>query len=369
MIEITQFRPMKGDSPPKAQTPADADARGEAFMLEEGPDWEAGGGDGKDTEMASLVKSGADRVMPRTAFEGMSPEAASSEEPDMSPPSEPASTRTGGRNDGALTGSDTPMSGGQGSVSPDLLQPETTGTVSVAQGAVDEQALKSGRHVSRSDQHEPSAAPSKLSETMQPTDAETLTEALPRGSAQASADPAGAENGPLRSGVTAMPEPTPSIGDASPPAPDATSLNSTRQQTPMTQPLPVQTAPVQTVADRLALSVGVMESGRVEVRLDPPELGSVVMEFSSEDGPLHAVIRVEREETLQLMKRHTEVLLAQLAAAGHDSATLEFASASQHQRPEGNGDDDTTPNDAAAPEIDAAAALPTWVTGRLDMRV
>jgi hypothetical protein len=97
------------------------------------------------------------------------------------------------------------------------------------------------------------------------------------------------------------------------------------------------------------------DGDRVELRLDPPELGRVSIDIRIEDGRLSAVLGAERPETLDLMRRHADALQRELSAAGYDRAQLSF----------GGGDADARrdpgpPPRAAAPypEAGPAAAPP-----------
>ncbi len=64
----------------------------------------------------------------------------------------------------------------------------------------------------------------------------------------------------------------------------------------------------------------------VEVRLDPPELGRVRMEFSMETADaIKGVLYAERSETLDHLRRNVNDLLAGLKAAGFSSIDLSFS--------------------------------------------
>jgi flagellar hook-length control protein FliK len=67
--------------------------------------------------------------------------------------------------------------------------------------------------------------------------------------------------------------------------------------------------------------------GGVEIRLDPPELGRLSIEFArGEDGVVTAMVAAERPETLDIMRRHGELLLRELARFGIGDASLQFSS-------------------------------------------
>jgi len=64
----------------------------------------------------------------------------------------------------------------------------------------------------------------------------------------------------------------------------------------------------------------------VEVRLDPPELGRVRIEFAVETADaVKAVVTAERTETLDYLRRNAAHLTSELRSAGFGSIELEFA--------------------------------------------
>ena len=64
----------------------------------------------------------------------------------------------------------------------------------------------------------------------------------------------------------------------------------------------------------------------IEVRLDPPEMGRVRIDFSLETADaVKAVVTVERGETLEHLRRNVNDLMDQLKQAGFSSIDLEFS--------------------------------------------
>jgi flagellar hook-length control protein FliK len=86
--------------------------------------------------------------------------------------------------------------------------------------------------------------------------------------------------------------------------------------------------PAQQIVAQLTVAIQRAPGDRVEIRLDPPELGRVQIELSTRDGVLHATVIAERPEVHDLMRRHAEMLRQELAAAGHAGVRLEFANGS-----------------------------------------
>lgn len=65
--------------------------------------------------------------------------------------------------------------------------------------------------------------------------------------------------------------------------------------------------------------------GPVEVALQPEELGRVRVTFSPVDGGLQVALSADRPETLDLMRRHVDVLLQDLRQAGYHKLTLDLS--------------------------------------------
>ncbi|MDZ7628424.1 MAG: flagellar hook-length control protein FliK [Parvularculaceae bacterium] len=66
--------------------------------------------------------------------------------------------------------------------------------------------------------------------------------------------------------------------------------------------------------------------GGLEIRLDPPDLGSVSIQFFEDDGgALQASITTDRGETLDLLRRHSDFLQRELSRQGAGDFTLNFS--------------------------------------------
>lgn len=64
---------------------------------------------------------------------------------------------------------------------------------------------------------------------------------------------------------------------------------------------------------------------RIEIRLDPEELGRVQFILRGEGDSLRVMIAVERPETLDLMRRHADLLSQSLREAGFSGSSLSFS--------------------------------------------
>ncbi len=87
-------------------------------------------------------------------------------------------------------------------------------------------------------------------------------------------------------------------------------------------------------ARQVFASIRADKGGGVDLRLDPPDLGRVRIQFSFERSDVVvATVSSERGETLDLMRRHAGDLARELQRAGFESVTLEFASGESKQSP------------------------------------
>ena len=99
------------------------------------------------------------------------------------------------------------------------------------------------------------------------------------------------------------------------------------QPAPAFDPSPQQThdLPRHLPAALAKAASGVDKDDRVELLLDPVELGKVRFELSSSADRVQVNVSVERPETLDLLRRNIETLRAEFRDAGFDAATLSFS--------------------------------------------
>ncbi len=113
---------------------------------------------------------------------------------------------------------------------------------------------------------------------------------------------------------------------------------------------------------------------KVELLLDPVELGRVRFEFTTTGDRVQVTLSVERPETLDLLRRHADALRAEFRDAGIDSSTLSFGTWGkdrqdpQHPAPFAGGP--TDPDDPPGPEARPAPTPPKTATDQgLDLRL
>lgn len=140
-----------------------------------------------------------------------------------------------------------------------------------------------------------------------------------------------------------------------------------------TAALPRHIQPAQPVAQQITSQLPHLltktEKQTVELKLDPPELGRVTIHLSTHDQQVTAHIVADRGDTVDLMRRHAEVLNATLARAGFSNADLSFQ---QGQPQNQNQELEQFRGFISTSEGDAPADIsptPGGLDGRLDVRL
>ena len=126
------------------------------------------------------------------------------------------------------------------------------------------------------------------------------------------------------------------------------------------------------VAPQIAAAIGSRPgSGRIEIRLDPPELGRVEISLEITDQSLRAIVAAERPMTNELLRRHGDILLAQLQQAGFSGIDLQFAESRSGDRGGDRGGaqpDPTRPEAAGDPDAPADGDNADRPAGRVARR-
>ena len=131
--------------------------------------------------------------------------------------------------------------------------------------------------------------------------------------------------------------------------------------------------PVADVARQIARATVEHRGGEASLTLDPEELGVLRVTFSQQNGETLIQILAERPDTADLMRRHAELLLRDLAESGVGQARLSFSSGGETgERRQGAGRP-PPPSEAAAGSASAGGwsgpARPLGRARGLDMRV
>ncbi len=137
------------------------------------------------------------------------------------------------------------------------------------------------------------------------------------------------------------------------------------QTTPM-----AQSAGAQMVSAMLAHMASPARDQPLEIALDPPELGRVRMSLSQVDGVLTLSILADRPETLDLMRRHVELLGQEFTRAGLGNTEFSFGQSSHRER----GAEGTDPQPTETPQATAdmgqgPSTIRPGHNGALDLRL
>ncbi len=98
-----------------------------------------------------------------------------------------------------------------------------------------------------------------------------------------------------------------------------------------------------TVIQQVSGAIAKLADGKVELRLDPPELGRVTISFSSTDSGVSAQIVGEKQDIVDLLRRHAEIFSRELTKNGISGAALEFSFQDTGGEGEPQGATKTTP--------------------------
>ena len=143
-------------------------------------------------------------------------------------------------------------------------------------------------------------------------------------------------------------------------------------------PTPAQTTAQvqpQAVTGQIAVAIAQSANSRIEVRLDPPELGRVQIQLNPTDRGVQVIVMSERPETGDFLRRHGETLARDLADAGYGDVTMEFTAGGSDTPRERDGAKASAPRAFVAAETstvtaESAPERPRAVAaGTLDIRL
>jgi len=123
------------------------------------------------------------------------------------------------------------------------------------------------------------------------------------------------------------------------------------------------------ISSQIQLQIGKAEKQTIELRLDPPELGRVTVQLTTQDQVVTAQITADRADTVELMRRHAELLNATLEKAGFSQANLSFQQGSPQDNQSTADEFDGPPVYAESPEPTLLSTLLVGQNGRLDIRL
>ncbi|OUS05728.1 hypothetical protein A9Q96_11045 [Rhodobacterales bacterium 52_120_T64] len=105
-----------------------------------------------------------------------------------------------------------------------------------------------------------------------------------------------------------------------------------RSSLPIVQPADARSQTAETkIVSQISTAISNTSSDTIEIRLDPPELGRVVISITQTDSGLSATVTSEKAEISELLRRHAELLSRELSRSGFSEASLEFSHRDQQQ--------------------------------------
>ncbi len=126
------------------------------------------------------------------------------------------------------------------------------------------------------------------------------------------------------------------------------------------------------ILTQLADAVRQHAPGKVEVSLHPEELGRLLLVFTEGETGLSVTVSADRAETLDLLRRHSALLEAELRSLGYEDAAFTFADGSGQGQASSDSPDQTADRgDNADPSQGAQQSSPKAraVSEGLDLRL
>jgi hypothetical protein len=113
-----------------------------------------------------------------------------------------------------------------------------------------------------------------------------------------------------------------------------------------------------------------LPDGPIEITLSPEELGKVKLTFQvSETGAMNVVVAAERPETLELMRRNSDMLLQDFQDLGYENSSFEFQqdtqNSDQNEQNENSGGNAFGMNNSEAPLASSDLSAPLSTPARL----
>lgn len=121
------------------------------------------------------------------------------------------------------------------------------------------------------------------------------------------------------------------------------------------------------VSRQLAQAIQRGTDGSVEIRLSPEELGDVKMRVAQSENAISITIQSERADTLELMKRHHQLLEKELLSMGFQEASFFFGDRGKDEQPNTEFSRTSDPLEDAAEEESGSRRIASG--GGLDLRV
>ena len=128
----------------------------------------------------------------------------------------------------------------------------------------------------------------------------------------------------------------------------------------------------QMIASQISASISGNSSDTIEIRLDPPELGRLIVSITQTDTGVMAHIAADKADIAEFLRRNSDTLARELEKAGFANSSLEFSHGENPQNNDEHNSEATAYKDAATTE-NTANSTDTHATyilhGELDIRL
>jgi len=133
-------------------------------------------------------------------------------------------------------------------------------------------------------------------------------------------------------------------------------------------PMTVATTPARVVSQVVDVIHNTTESA-LEVTLKPEELGKVRLTFLPSETGLHVTVLADRPETLDLMRRHFDLLESELRALGYEGVSLSFGEGEARSEADQNNQPASSVSETAAEVASLPEVTSYHLTAGLDIRI
>lgn len=132
---------------------------------------------------------------------------------------------------------------------------------------------------------------------------------------------------------------------------------------------PLATETLRQIATQIAAPAQQQRAGSVELTLKPVELGHVRLSLNPGEGTIAVAIQADRPETLDLIRRHIDILAQDLREMGYSETSFSFAGGGQRRQADNQPESlagHAQPETRTIPDPDMPAAIKT---DRIDIRL
>ncbi|WP_168769514.1 flagellar hook-length control protein FliK [Yoonia sediminilitoris] len=124
------------------------------------------------------------------------------------------------------------------------------------------------------------------------------------------------------------------------------------------------------VASQIAVAIRAEPGRATEIVLNPPELGRVKLSLKAVDGVITLNVAAERQETIDLMRRHIDTLTQEFKSLGYNDISFSFSEREEAEAEDApSNDGDQLKTDDLQPKEGKQTLRPAIATTGLDLRL